>query len=260
MRTTFLSAVAIVVAAVSAACPAPPPLLSDGVVGAWGFAETAAHSAPGGADFADTSSSADHGVATASGVTFGQAGKLGTGVALDGAAGVVTADDKEALHATSFTVSAWFNITAFPAAGGGATVVSKPQFDAPWSAPFMSWMIRLNSSTHIEAAVGSATDYSSSAADFTVPEITTGAFHHVVLTYDGANVVLYVDGAAAGTQPFAGPVAYGAFPVVIGGDHGAVPFADFFPGTIDEVVVWNRGLAATEVVALNNGGAGVTVP
>ncbi len=80
-----------------------------------------------------------------------------------------------------------------------------------------------------------------------------GAFHAVAGAYDGAGVHLYVDGAEIGTGTAAsGAITYGAS--VNGGDlligsFNATPSSANFPGLIDEVKLWNRGLTAADAEA-----------
>ncbi|MGW5714908.1 MGH1-like glycoside hydrolase domain-containing protein [Amycolatopsis sp. NPDC003865] len=80
-----------------------------------------------------------------------------------------------------------------------------------------------------------------------VPE--TGRWYHLVGVHDAdaGTYVLYVDGVAQArtwTQPAGdaapGPLAIGR--AVSGGRH-----SDFWPGSVDDVVVWNRALTAAEV-------------
>lgn len=71
-------------------------------------------------------------------------------------------------------------------------------------------------------------------------------WHHIVGTYDGSRVKLYIDGVlktdVARSGLFRGNDAIG-----IGGNAG-----EYFHGTIDEVYIYNRALSASEVTTLFN--------
>lgn len=75
---------------------------------------------------------------------------------------------------------------------------------------------------------------------------TTNTTYHVVGTYDGTNVRLYVNGALV-----AGPTAFAlnlvANFVAIGADGASV--VEFYPGTLDECAFYNYALSAVQVSA-----------
>jgi hypothetical protein len=75
-------------------------------------------------------------------------------------------------------------------------------------------------------------------------------WHHLVGTYDGASIRLYVDGAEdpASPVPYAGPIHVDDFPVWIGAN--AERPGRGFVGRIDEVLVWDRALTQAEILEL----------
>jgi hypothetical protein len=86
-------------------------------------------------------------------------------------------------------------------------------------------------------------------------EISGGAvaynqWTHLVATYDGANMVLYVNGQKAASSP-AVLTPNGADPLYIGGllngAAGSTPVW-FWPGSIDEVAVYAAPLTAAQVL------------
>lgn len=89
--------------------------------------------------------------------------------------------------------------------------------------------------------------------------LSTGAWYHVVVAYDGANTVkFYVNGASDGSSSVStwsesSTVTY----TTIGSLKG---LANFFDGKIDEVGIWSRELSSTEVATLYNSGAGRQYP
>jgi hypothetical protein len=69
-----------------------------------------------------------------------------------------------------------------------------------------------------------------------------------VVTNDGSNVVLYIDGVQVGTKSTGGasPESSGTKPVRVGANSRVTPPTNFFTGEVDEVRVWNNGLTAQQ--------------
>lgn len=80
----------------------------------------------------------------------------------------------------------------------------------------------------------------------------TNRFHHVVGSYDGADLKIYVNGALENSRNIGRVRAYtGSAPLRIGNNldsnHG---FAGVFQGAIDEVAIYNRALTPLEVARI----------
>ncbi|GAB2958841.1 hypothetical protein GCM10027048_27470 [Hymenobacter coalescens] len=71
----------------------------------------------------------------------------------------------------------------------------------------------------------------------------SGAWHHVAATFDGTTRKLYLDGVLIGQDTPAGHAVPNANNLRIGSTNNA----EYFPGQIDEVRVWNRARTATEL-------------
>jgi hypothetical protein len=83
---------------------------------------------------------------------------------------------------------------------------------------------------------------------------TVSGFQHIVVTYDGTTIRIYVDNveeasedANAGTAATSDQFRVG---IRIAAGH-------FLRGILDELAIWSRALSALEVAALYNAGAGV---
>jgi hypothetical protein len=77
--------------------------------------------------------------------------------------------------------------------------------------------------------------------------LTTGEWHHVAATWDGAYVRIYVDGVLDNTPaPRTGNTNYDTRPMYIGGRPGD----DCLDGQIQEVYLYNRALNAAEIAVL----------
>ena len=73
-------------------------------------------------------------------------------------------------------------------------------------------------------------------------------WHHVAATFDGTNVVLYLDGAveAANTTEF--PIAENGLNTEIGRNPESTDRT--WDGLIDEVLIYNRALSEDEILIL----------
>jgi len=81
--------------------------------------------------------------------------------------------------------------------------------------------------------------YSSDAAGY------TGAWHHIAMTYDGAEVVNYMDGQVDGTFEQTGTIMPYTVDLGIGTNS---PWGDaMFHGSIDDVRIYKKALTASEI-------------
>ncbi len=89
----------------------------------------------------------------------------------------------------------------------------------------------------------------------TSPDVVgDGTWHHVVVTFDESEVVLYLDGTPAGSSSIAAAFQSNpATPLAIGawsGDGGG-----FASARVDDVAIWNRPLSAASIQLLTSGAA-----
>jgi len=84
--------------------------------------------------------------------------------------------------------------------------------------------------------------------------VANGTWSHIVGTYDGNNIALYVNGVLAGSDSYGGAtVRYTkSNPTCIGGESttSACTGGDNFIGSIDDVRIYNRVLSNTEIMQL----------
>jgi len=81
----------------------------------------------------------------------------------------------------------------------------------------------------------------------TVPE--TNTWHHVVVTWDGAKMYLYINGETSAIRPRVGKPNPNPYPVMIGNWEYPSCHGTNFGGIIDEVRIYNRALTYEEVRA-----------
>jgi fibronectin type 3 domain-containing protein len=207
-------------ATTGAAPPIPP-----GLVAGWTFSEGI------GATTADVSGNGNTGTITSA--TWSTQGRYGGALSFNGTSSIVRVPASASLNLTTgMTLSGWVRPSV--SLDGWRTIVHR-QTDA--------YFLTASGDSPGRPAgggtLGSFVSYVSAPAANPV-----NAWTHVALTYDGATLRLYVNGAQVATRAAGGTVQSGSNPLWIGGNQ---PYGEFFQGLIDEVRVYNRALSPTEV-------------
>jgi hypothetical protein len=168
------------------------------------------------------------------------AGHAGGGALDFNGSSYVTVPDTGQLELQSLAVDAWVRRIGSP--GRWRYVLSKGSLACDRSAYglYSGWS-------------GGMAFYVSSATEYTIsPEVASsivwdGAWHHVIGSYDGERVRLWIDGSQVGAgTPTNMPIAYtsGSRGIYIGTYRGSCDLG--FSGAIDDVTVWSdRPPAAT---------------
>ena len=169
----------------------------------------------------------------------------GSALSFDGAS-YVTVPDTGVLEPQHIAVDAWVRSAKSP--GPFLYVLSKGSVDCDHSAYGL-----------YTGFTGGMAFYVSSLSQYTLsPEVPSavvwdGRWHHVIGSYDGQLVRLWIDGSQVGTgEPASMPIAYttGSKGVYIGAYRGSCDRG--FQGAIDDVVVWDdlpAGAATGPVIA-----------
>jgi hypothetical protein len=172
---------------------------------------------------------------TISGATW-TTGKFGGALQFDGVNDMVTIADAPDLHlSTGMTVEAWVYPTALTGwmtvalKEGGATGLAYGLY-AHDAAPRQAGYINTG---------GADVNVRSSSA------LPLNTWSHLALTYDGAMLRLYRDGAQVGARTVTGAMVATAGPLRLGGN---TIWAEWFVGKIDEVRVYDWALSASQIV------------
>jgi parallel beta-helix repeat protein len=174
-------------------------------------------------------------------------GKIAGALSFHGRSDYVDCDNAPDFNITDqITIAAWVNITTVPR--DWAAIVTKG--DSAWR------ISTVQSERRFHFAVTGGPDFKFVNGDITV---LADEWHHVVGTYDGADICLYIDGTEdiASPVPYVGNVSTNSYNVYIGGNAETQNEGyRSWNGLIDDVAVWNRALDLHEIQWLYNSGLG----
>jgi hypothetical protein len=171
------------------------------------------------------------------GVTFGP-GVSGPAFSFNGS-NYVSVPTSPSLNPTSqVSLEAWVN--------PGSTNTSEAGIAGTWddvsgnNRTYFLWLLNGVPNFYVSHT---GTDYPSAVA---ATPLQPGHWYHLVGTFDGTNIRIYVNGSLAGTTFSPGSIHTNSQPFYIGRtDTGGA--TNFFNGQIDEVAVFNRALSPAEI-------------
>lgn len=207
----------------------------------------------GEADFTDRVSN-NHGTPL-NGPTFIPA-KVGQGFSLDGTDDAIQIADAPSLKPAIISVSTWVKFDSLDSVTSdrGLQYILFKRGNGPFEAFSLFKLRGTGPDDRIHFLVGSTPAVNLRAAAVSTTVITTGQFYHLVGTYDGHDIKLYVNGVLERIQPANFDIGYiDGKPLVIGGS--GEPFNGRVRGVVDEVQFYNRVLNATEVQSIYQTGA-----
>ena len=160
------------------------------------------------------------------------------GWASNALSGYATADNSAALQSDYTTISFWVKPDAFPASGE-VYLLSNGGYQERWkiSLPGHGKPVF---TTHSGGACCSDLDSGT--------PLTVGTWTHVVMVHDGAKDIIYFNGVKVNEKNATGTLDKTRYPLGIGYDP--INNSDFFDGSLDDVLIYNRALTAVEIAAL----------
>jgi hypothetical protein len=173
---------------------------ATGLVAAYGFNEGT------GTAVADASGTGNNG--TTSGTTWAAGGKFGSALSFNGTNASVTVPDSNSLDlVTGMTLEAWVN----PKATGSAwrTTIFKQTGGG--------MVYALYADNGAGRPIGQVNVVGEQSALGTAP-LPVNTWTHLAVTYDGATLRLFVNGAQAGSKPQTGGMPASTLPLKIGGN------------------------------------------
>jgi hypothetical protein len=191
---------------------------------------------------------------TVNGPTIGQTGKLGTAYSFDGVNDYVSIPNSTSLNIQSnlITLSAWVKV---PTATDCQMIISKICTVGSHVNPYFQYNLQLLRDgsyffPRFWLTIGGS--YSFTANE--TYNLSLNVWHHIVGTYNGSTMILYVDGVQISSLSKTGNITGYTAPVYLG-INGALGEPN--NGLIDEVGIWSRALSSTEVSQLYNSGNGL---
>jgi glucose/arabinose dehydrogenase/PKD repeat protein len=199
-----------------------------GLVGSWSFNEGT------GSTAADLSGRGNTG--TLAGPTWTADGKYGGALSFDGVNDTVTVADSAGLDLTTAgTLTAWVRPTTL---GAWRQAILKERPGGLTYALYATGQSG-NRPNGTLSVGGGDRGVAAPAA------LADNAWSHLALSYDGAAMRLYVNGAQVATRAQTGAMATSNGPLRIGGNS---VWGEYFAGQIDEARVYDRALTAAEIV------------
>jgi hypothetical protein len=195
-------------------------------------------------------------------------GKVGQAFDLDGADDVIWVPESHGLAPADLTLAAWVLARSFGSSDWLSTVIARQASGEATtgnatnenSAGVPSYALQIDSAGHPTFSLWNGTSETRLASN---TPLSAGTWHHVAAARDGARVSLYIDGSEAVIGTLDGDVVYNSkpgFDVEIGSYLRNGP-SRALDGLVDEVLILERALGASEIQAIHqSGSAGYCVP
>jgi len=160
------------------------------------------------------------------------------------------------LNSTNISVSVWVYPRSYYWSGNPGPSAIIRRFEYGYSNPNgQTWGIDFNQSTLYAFILEGASNNSQNNATVTHnTPLSLNTWHHIVFTYNGASLNLYLDGALVNSVSSTLPLnTAGNSGISIGESNQANGYWLPTDGKIDDIAIWNRALTSCEIVALYNG-------
>jgi len=188
-----------------------------------------------------------------------ETGKVGEALRFNGSDYVSIPSSNSLNISGSVTLSAWIKANNLVAAAG---IIAKQYSSTLYTWPYFTYALTLDwrapSSTAIRFAIQKDTNYYDGEAYTDSGYISTSTWYHVVGTFDGSTRKVYINGVNIplnGATTTTGAILTTNEPVLLGQDTiVGNPLPASFDGDLDEVMIFNRALSASEVQQLYLGG------
>ncbi len=182
-------------------------------------------------------------------LTTGRNSLANSAYLLNGLSNDIVISTSDALDAIQkITLSAWIKPVSF--AGVGNNAIIEKAYYAHFN-PYYQYKLGITGDQHPNlpgsfifslSLNGSYQNVATSAGTW-----TPGSWYFVAATYDGSNMILYVNGIQVATKPMTGKIDNWGTDIYLGKVNNA---DEYTPGTLGDIRIYNRALSAQEVGAL----------
>ena len=153
------------------------------------------------------------------------------------------------LDVTNITVSVWLYPRSYywSSNPGGPSSIIINRYQHTYSTPSGgAWQLRFSQTSVNGEIIG--TPFGIATSNTT---LQLNTWHHIVMTYDGVQVKLYINGSLSATQLYSQPMnVAGNSGISIGESNQANGFWHYTDGKIDDIGIWNRALTTNEIQQL----------
>jgi hypothetical protein len=188
-------------------------------------------------DFSDVSGNGNDGTCSGSQcpkATFG-VGPNSIGYNFDGVQDILTIPDSPSIDTITqdLTIAFWMNLDNVPGFNQ-KIIVEANRYDIGRNG-VGNLIFTTSTTSGVKSVIGGD------------PTPYIGVWTHMVGTYDGSNIRLYINGDLVAVKAQTGTFAVVNKPITIGAKIGAINIVDHYDGQIDDVAVWNRALTTKEI-------------
>lgn len=146
----------------------------------------------------------------------------------------------------NFTVSCWFKLNTLPTTSGAAAVVTNV-----YNGSNLNFSVGLNNSPFSSNICGGFFNGAWRTTSGFTP--ATGSWYSVDVTYNGSQIIQYLNGAQQSTLTYSGTAQSSGLGIRIGRRWDSSPSSvDFINGEIPFVSIYNRALTSTEILSNYN--------
>jgi len=153
---------------------------------------------------------------------------------------VIRLEDSNLFRPSNLTIIAWAKFNSFDEFD---TIISKSQTTAPWTPPYLSYLIRCYNGNEIQFSLADGSYWQ----NIYNISLSTNIFYSFAMTYDGSRVKGYLNANNIVDNSLTININYASHPVIIGGGYGANPYGETMNGNIPQVLIYNRALTAQEI-------------
>ncbi len=203
----------------------PSTPVINGLIGQWAFDEGQ------GITVTDTSGNNLHGTIT--GATWVD-GKFGNALNFDGNDSVKISHNTLLDSTNAMTIEAWINPSTTT---GGQKILSK----SPYPNNDYSMTRETNNRVKVSMKIGGVVQSAYSSAN----AAPAGTWTHVVGTYDGVYMKLFINGKQVNSFKVNGKIGVHAQPLMLGSNGTS----EYYKGMLDGLSIYNRALTADEILS-----------